>query len=297
MTIAATLQLGNGTTVGNKATFTTKLYYPNGTTITLGAPTVVTSALVRWTYSLPSNAPDGLYSVTIYATAKGVNATTGLASFTVNSQIASKSGLTTITSSLTSISSQLGTLTSKLAALSSDMKGNFSSVVSTISTDYTALSTGVSDIGTRLTTLSSDVKANFTAVSSSLSTDYSSLSSAISSDFSNLKLTMGGLSSDIRGNFTEFAGTLQSISTTLRNLATSTDITVLRNNITASFSGLSAALGQLASSSQASNLKTSLDSLSNQLAMTANIQDFLILPIVLLLLIVIVFVFFRKPKQ
>jgi hypothetical protein len=296
-TIAATVQLGNGTTIGTRVGFTAKLYYPNGTLVTLPAPTIVTSALVKWTYALPANAPDGLYSVTIYATVTGVNATTGLGSFTVNSQIASKSGFTSITTSLASISSQLGTVTSNLAALSAGMKGNFSSVVSTISTDYTALSGGVSAIRTGLSTLSLDMKANFTSAATTLSSDYGSLYNTMSSDFNGMKLSLGGLSTDIRGNFTEFSGTLQTITATLSNLATSTDISVLNGNISASFRSLGADLGQLASSSQASDLKSSLDSLTNQVTLGSNIQDFLILPVVLLLLIVLVFVLFRKPKS
>ena len=294
--IVATTQLGNGTTVGQRATFTAKLYYPNGTAITLASYTVVVSSLVKWTYALPANAPDGLYSVIIFATLAGTNSSTGLGSFTVNSQIASKGGLTSIMSSLSTISTQLGTITTSLSSLSLEMKGNFSSVVSTISTDYTALSGGVSAVRTSLGTLSSDMKANFTAAASTLSTDYSALSTAVSSGFGGLRTSVGGLSTDIRGNFTSLTGTLDSMSATLGNLATSTDISVLNNNLTASFRGLNVALGQLASSAQAGDLKTSIESLGNQVTLASNIQDFLILPLVLLLLIIFVFVFFRKRK-
>jgi len=296
--IVATVQLDNGTAVGSKATFTyTKVFYPNGTAITLSAPTVVAGQLVRWTFTLPANAPDGLYAVTIYAALARTNSSWGLGSFTVNSQVASKSGLASITTSITSLSSQLGTLASSLATLSSEMKGNFSSVVSTVSTDYTALSGGVSNIRTSLGTLSTDMKANFTAAASSLSSDYGSLSTAVSNGFGGLKTSVGGLSTDIKGNFTALGGTLQSMTSTLGNLATSADISLLNNSISLRFQSVNVALGQLATSAQAIDLQNSMNSLANQLTLTSNIQDFLILPIVLFLLIVIVFVFFRKSKK
>jgi len=297
--ITALVQLDNGTSVGGKATFTdVRIYYPNGTTvISLPAPTGLLGGLVKWTYTLPANAPDGLYSVTMYAALAKTNSSWGLGSFTVNSQIASKSDLTSITTSITSLSSQLGTLTSNLAKLSSEMKGNFSSVVSTISTDYTALSGGVSTITTSLGALSTGMKANFTAAAGTLSSDYGSLSTALSSGFGGLKTSVGGLSTDIKGNFTSLTGTLQSITTALGNLATSADISLLNNSISLSFQNVNAAIGQLATSAQAIDLKNSVNSLANQLTLASNIQDFLILPVMLILLIVIVFVFFRKSKQ
>ncbi|MBI3859821.1 MAG: hypothetical protein HY296_06270 [Thaumarchaeota archaeon] len=187
--ISATLQYSNGTAEGNKASFAgSHVYYPNGTAVALSAtPTVTAPELVRWGYILPSNAPNGLYSVTIRATL-GPNATWGQASFTVNNQIASANGLNAISSQLSSVSSQLG-------LLSSDMKENFTDTLNAVSSDFASMQGQVGS-------LSASMAENFTALSGTLATIGGSIGSlATSASVSDLKATVqsdiGGINSMI----------------------------------------------------------------------------------------------------
>lgn len=296
--VTAVVLLDNGTTVGQRATFTGKVYYPNGTAITLAAPTILAGGgLVKWTYTLPSNAPDGLYSVYIYATLAGTNSTAGLGSFTVNSQIASKGGLTSIMTSLTSVSTQLGTLSTNLASLSLAIKGNFSAVLSEMSTNFATLAAVTNSISTTQTHILTSLKANITTVLNTMSNDYGLMSAALSTGFGGVHTSIGGLSTDLLGNFTMLSGALSALRTSLGALATSASISGLSDSLKSGFGSVNAALGSLATSAQASALMTSIQSLSNQAALSSDIQDFLLLPVALLALIIIAFLFFRKrPK-
>ena len=296
--ITATVQLGNGTAVGSKASFAgSKLFYPNGTAITLATPTVVAGQLVRWSYPLPANAPDGLYSVTIRATLSPYNATWGLGSFTVNSQVASKSGLTSVMAQLTSMSTQIGSLSTGLAALSSDMKGNFSAVLSELSTEFGTLTSSLNSISTSQANMQTSLKANFTTVLGAISNDYGLTSSAISTGFSGVHTSIGGLSADMNGNFSLLTGALNALKTEVGGLANSASISALNDSMSSGLAAVRTGLGQLASSSQAGDLKSSIQSLANQAALISNIQDFLLLPVVIAVLIIIAFVFLRKQKQ
>jgi hypothetical protein len=288
--ITATVQLNNGSAIGTRVSFTyAKIFYPNGTAVALPAPTVVASQLVEWTWTLPAKAPDGLYTVTLYAALAGTNSSWGTTSFTVNSQIASKTGLTGITTQLTGISSQL-------SAISKDMEGNFSAVLTALSTDYSALSSSVSTLAPKLGALAVNMKANFTTVTSALSSDYGSLSTSVSSGFKSIGTSISGLSGDIGGNFTLLASSVQAVKNDLNSLASSVSISGLNSTVIAGFGSINSALSTLASSSQANSLQSSIQQLGNQATLISNIQTYLLVPVALAALILLVFLILRKRK-
>ncbi|MBI3840407.1 MAG: hypothetical protein HY297_00375 [Thaumarchaeota archaeon] len=207
--ITATVQFSNGTAVGNKASFAgSHIYYPNGTAVALPAKTVTAPELVRWSYNVPSNAPNGLYTVTIKATVLA-NVTWGQASFTVNSQLASASGLAAIGSQLTSLGSQLTSLSSRVHLLSSDMSGNFTAVLNVLSADF-------GDIQGQVSGLSSSMATNFTALSGALTNLRGAVGSlATSASISDLKSTV--------------QNEIGSIDTGIGSLANSSQVAALTN--------------------------------------------------------------------
>lgn len=257
--ITATVQLNNGTAVGSKASFTgSKVYYPNGTTsVTLSSPTIVVPQLVKWTYTLPANAPDGLYSVLIRVTLAKTNSTWGLGSFTVNSQIASKTGLNSLATQLGTLSSQLTGLTTGLANLSSNMKGNFTAVQDAVSADYTALSSGISGV----------------------------------------KTSVDGLSASMSGNFTRMFGMLDTISGAIGNLATSGSVSDLKSTVTSGFSSINSALGNLATSAQSTGLRDAVQTLGNQATNIFSVQTYVLLPILVAALVIVLILLLRKRTQ
>lgn len=216
--IVATVQFANGTAVGNKATFTgSKVYYPNGTAFTLTAPVVIAPQIVKWTFVVPLNAPDGLYTATIRAAA-GPNATWGLGSFTVNSQLASKSGLT-------ALGTQLNSLSSKLSTLSSQMKSNFTAMLTSMTSSFSSLSSSISgDFGSiqvSLAKVTNNLATNFSSISGTLGTinvalnsiptssSIADLKSTVATGFGNVNSALGSLATSAQ--VSRIDGAVQSI--------------------------------------------------------------------------------------
>lgn len=294
--IAAVVQLANGTVVGSKATLGGHIYYPNGTAINLPVPTGV-GVYVKWVYIVPNNAPDGLYAITISASLAKFNSSWGLGSFTVNSQLASKAGVTSVMTQLTSMSTQLGTLTTNIAALSSEIKGNFSAVLSQLSTEFGTLTSTLNAVSTAQTNIQTTLKANFTTAIGDISNDYGLLTNMLNDGFGGVHTSFKGLSSDLSGNFTAMTAQLNNMKAALGTLATAGQITLLNGSLNSAFQGVNTGLGQLATSAQANSLMTSLQSLSNQLTLSTEIQDFFLLPVAIFILVLFAWVFLRKPKK
>jgi hypothetical protein len=138
---------------------------PDGSLVNLGSPMRVHRGLYVWNFSLPSNAPDGGYAVHIQANASGVMAS-GLAMFTVNSQVATSSQISSLSSKLdsavTSLTDAINGLSSKLDSAVSSISSKVDSAVSSLTNTVNG---AVSSISSKLDSAVSQITSSVGSLS------------------------------------------------------------------------------------------------------------------------------------
>jgi len=223
----------NGTLVtATNTTITATLLPPTGASSSLGTPAASsTRGQYYWTTTLPANASDGAYFIQVVARhgLSGVNNFGwGLGSFTVNSKLASTTGVTTgvtsaVTSALTPITTSLASLTTSVAGLTSSLTA-ITSTLNTVSTNINAINSAVSGLSTTLGTVNTNVASLGTAIST-LSSTVNTISTSVSSLSSGIQT----LTSDVQG-----------VQTTVTNLAgLSSQMTSLQSSVTSLNSSVS----------------------------------------------------------
>lgn len=201
----------NGTLVtATNTTVVTTLVPPSGSSTTLTASSTSTRGQYMYTYAVPAGSPDGAYLlqvVAIHTTSAGRFVGWGLGQFTVNSQVASTSGLAALTSGLaaniTSLRATLTTISNNVNSINTAL----ASITSTLGT----VSSNVQGLGTSLTTLSSTVNT----ISSSIGSISSSITT-LTNDVTQLQTTVGTLSG-LAGDMSGLQSSVSSLSTSVSN--------------------------------------------------------------------------------
>jgi len=150
----------NGTAAHSSVTVTAWWVDPSGAVSTPAAGTSDGSGFWTWSVSLPSSAADGSYSAVVKA-ASGPAWGYGSTGFTVNSQVASSS----------SISSAV---TAGFATLQKDLSANFSS----LNSGLTTISSGVSGLTSSMTTMQNSL-TSITNSLTSITNTLGSISTAV----------------------------------------------------------------------------------------------------------------------
>jgi hypothetical protein len=130
--INAIAQWSNGSLASTK--FTVAQYIdPSGNLAQLGSPSTFEKGVYSWSVTLPASAPDGVYTVFLRANSTGVLAQ-GTGSFTVNSQIASTSGLNNLQNLLGSFQTNVANSLSKIQSSVNLMSGVLNTTLRDVST-------------------------------------------------------------------------------------------------------------------------------------------------------------------
>lgn len=155
----------NGSAASSSVKVTAWWVNPSGTVSSPATGTSDGNGFWTWSVSLPSSAPDGGYTAAVEAVS-GTAWGYGLAGFSVNSQVASSSGLTAGLGTLqTDLSGNFSSLTSAIGALSTTLGtistavGTISTNVGTILTNIGSLTSTVSSINSQVTTMSGELPA------------------------------------------------------------------------------------------------------------------------------------------
>jgi len=168
------------------ATWSATVYTPAGAVATMvWTKSTPASGSALWTATIPAGSADGVYAAVISATEGGIKSWTQT-SFQVNSQIASASALTT--------------LTTNLATLQTSVTGLVTSVTA-IQTGLTALQTSVTGIQTGVTGIQSSVTALQTSVTG-IQTGVTGIQSSVTA----LQSSVSGLQTGITGLQTSMTG-------------------------------------------------------------------------------------------
>jgi hypothetical protein len=171
--VMALVSWTNGTLAQSFVKVTAHYHNPSGTPTPLGAGMLMARGMYMWTISLPSNAPDGLYFVMVNANAT-TTAAWGAAGFTVNSQIASQSGLSSLQSSVNS----LGTNVTKGFASLQSAVTSLSQTLSSLSTTVSQLQSSASNLATTLGNIQNQL-TSLSNTASSLSSQLGTISSKV----------------------------------------------------------------------------------------------------------------------
>jgi hypothetical protein len=161
--VAATVTWANGSLATVSNWLTAEYFAPGSTTPTpLGSPTAIvegsTIVAYAWTVALPSSAADGLYLVHLQANATN-NAGYGSGSFTVNSQIASKTGLASIASSITALQSSVASISTAVTGLQTSLTS-----ISTSVSSLSGLSGQITTLGNQVTSAANGISTTQTYV-------------------------------------------------------------------------------------------------------------------------------------
>ncbi len=202
----------NGTLAAN-ANFTGSHYHnPSGAVTVLPAPTSVGPGMYEWSWALPATAADGLYAVHLKADVGGT-IMWAQAGFTVNSQVASASGLAAIATAVSGLSGLGKNITSISAALTtiSNNVNSMNTAIGSLSSTLGTINTNVQGLGTSLTTLSNTVNT----ISSSIGSITSSITT-LTNDVTQMQTTIGSLSG-LAGDMSSLQGSVNSLSTSVSN--------------------------------------------------------------------------------
>ena len=173
----------NGTAASSAVTVTAWWVNPSGTVSSPTAGTSDGSGFWTWSVSLPSSAADGTYSVVVEA-AHGPAWGYGSTGFTVNSQVASSSSISSaVTAGFATLqkdlSANFSSLSSAITSISSGVTGLTSSVT-TMQNSLTSITNSLTSITNTLNSLSTAV-GNAVTAANTAATDASNASSSVSS--------------------------------------------------------------------------------------------------------------------
>ena len=162
--VEALAMWSNGSPVTSASFPVAEFVTPSGSIESLGSPTQINKGVYLWTMAVPSSASTGVYSVILEANVSSVTewVTT---SYTVNSGIASESGLLSLNSSVSSLSTMISGLKTSVSSDYSSLSSAISSMSSTVST-ISSTTSSLSSVGTSVSSLQSSVSSLESTVSS-----------------------------------------------------------------------------------------------------------------------------------